>query len=273
MKPPPQSVRSMNTELVLGIMQPYFFPYLGHFSLIAAVDEWIVFDITQYTPKTWMNRNRILHPGGGWQYVTVPLSNSSISIKTREARILNPSAAKSNIAGKLSHYKRKAPHFDAVMALIDEAFGAATDDSLVHLDVRGLGAVCRYLDIPFKYRICSELELPLPNSLAPGQWALEICSLLGATGYVNPASGRDLFDPAAFAHRGIALHFAQPEEFIYDTAPYRFEPNLSILDVLMWNSPERVRSHLYATAARRPAISANAAARSATTASGPDIAG
>ena len=46
----------------LGIMQPYFFPYLGHFALIANVDAWIVFDVTQYTPRTWINRNRVLHP-------------------------------------------------------------------------------------------------------------------------------------------------------------------------------------------------------------------
>ena len=69
----------------LGIMQPYFFPYLGHFALIAAVDEWIVFDITQYTRKSWVNRNRVLRPDGGWQYVSIPLRDSSIHIKTSEA--------------------------------------------------------------------------------------------------------------------------------------------------------------------------------------------
>lgn len=218
-------------------MQPYFFPYLGHFSLIAAVDEWIVFDITQYTPKTWMNRNRILHPKAGWQYVTVALSNSSISTKTHEARVLNLPEAKATILGKLSHYKKKAPHFEAVNAIVNEAFDSATDDSLVHLNVRGLRAVCRYLDIPFKHRICSEMDLPLPEKLGPGEWALEICSLLGATRYVNPAGGQHIFDPAGFAHRGIALQFAQPTEFVYDTAPYQYEPYLSILDVLMWNPP------------------------------------
>ncbi len=68
-------------------MQPYFFPYLGHFALIAHTDAWVVFDISQYTPKTWMNRNRVLHPTDGWTYVTAPLSNSSIHIKIRfEAR-------------------------------------------------------------------------------------------------------------------------------------------------------------------------------------------
>ena len=55
---------SLEREVKLGIMQPYFFPYLGHFALIAHTDAWVVFDITQYTPKTWMNRNRVLHPKG-----------------------------------------------------------------------------------------------------------------------------------------------------------------------------------------------------------------
>ena len=227
----------MKRSLTLGIMQPYFFPYLGHFALIAAVDEWVVFDITQYTPKTWMNRNRILHPSTGWQYVTVPLSNSSISIKTHEARVLSLADAKANVIGKLSHYKRKAPYFDAVNRLVIEVFESATDDSLVRLNVRGLVAVCEYLDIPFKYRICSESNLLLPERLQADEWALEICGVLGATGYVNPIGGREIFSVEKFVRRGIALHFARPRSFVYATSPYQFEPDLSILDVLMWTSP------------------------------------
>jgi hypothetical protein len=231
--------------MALGIMQPYFFPYLGHFSLIASVDQWIVFDITQYTPKTWMNRNRILHPHSGWQYITVPLSNSSISIKTSEARVLNLSDAKSSILGKLSHYKKRAPYHDAVIALVQDVFDHhATDDSLVHLNVRALNMVCRYLGIAFPYRICSELDLPLPEKLGAGKWALEICHMLGATHYINPSGGRELFDRASFEQRGISLHFAQTRDFVYNTSPYLFEPNLSILDVLMWNSPTDVSAAL-----------------------------
>lgn len=230
-----------SSDLTLGVMQPYFFPYLGHFSLIALVDEWIVFDITQYTPKTWINRNRILHPQKGWQYITIPLAHSSISIRIKDARILNPLEARASILGKLSHYRRKAPYYPAVIRLVDEVFAETADDpSLVHLDVRALRAVCRYLGIPFVYRICSELDLSLPERLGPGEWALEICSALGATAYVNPASGSALFSPEAFLRRGIHLRFAEPEEFSYSTGPYQYESNLSILDVLMWNSPEEV---------------------------------
>lgn len=236
---PAQAINQGFPKRMFGIMQPYFFPYLGHFSLIAAVDEWLVFDITQYTPKSWMNRNRILDPKEGWQYVTVPLTNGSISIKTSEARVLNPVKACKSVMGKLSHYKRQAPYYDAVLQLVEETFDDH-DDSLVQLDARGLAAVCRYLDIPFRYRICSELELDLPDRLGPGEWALEICSRLGAGRYLNPVSGGALFDPARFAKRGIDLCFARPEEFSYATGRYRYEPGLSILDVLMWNPPEAV---------------------------------
>lgn len=228
----------------LGIMQPYFFPYVGHFSLIANTDQWVVFDITQYTPKTWMNRNRVLHPMQGWNYVTVPLANASISIKTCEARILDVEKTRESVLGKLSHYKRKAPYFSAVERIVHETFSDNDDDSLVRLNTRGLDVVCAYLGIAFNYRICSELDLQLPSDMQAGDWALEISTQLGATDYVNPIGGRELFDPSQFAARGVALHFLKTSEFRYDTAPYQFEPHLSILDVLMWNDPKTVLAHI-----------------------------
>lgn len=55
----------------VGIMQPYFFPYLGYFQLMASVDTWVFFDDIQFVNKGWVNRNRILHPdpAKGWQYM------------------------------------------------------------------------------------------------------------------------------------------------------------------------------------------------------------
>jgi hypothetical protein len=222
----------------LGIMQPYFFPYLAHFGLIAAVDRWIVFDTSQYTPRGWMNRNRVLHPQGGWSYVTVPLANGSIGIRTQDALLLDPPAARRSVLGKLSHYRRLAPHYAAVASLVEEAF-RDDDRSLVRLNLRGLRAVCRYLGLPFRADVLSELDLALPAGLGPGDWALEICAALGADGYLNPAGGQALFDPAAFAARGIDLCFAEAAEFRYPTGRLQYEPGLSVLDVLMWVAPDQ----------------------------------
>lgn len=224
----------------VGIMQPYFFPYLGHFGLIANVDEWIVFDVTQYTPRSWINRNRVLHPKQGWSYISVPLANSSISINIHEARILNVVGARKLVLGKLSHYRRAAPRYGSVVALVEEAFADLADNSLVRLNVRGLSAVCRHLEIPFRFRILSELGFKPTQNLGPGGWAPMICERVGATSYVNPAGGRALFDPADFAVRGIDLLFAETEPLYYETGRFEFEPGLSILDVLMWNAPDKV---------------------------------
>jgi hypothetical protein len=231
----------------LGIMQPYFFPYLGHFALIANVDFWIVFDVTQYTPKTWINRNRVLHPSSGANWVTVPLKNSSISNRIDEARVLDLAAAAKSTFGKLSHYRRKAPYARQVEEIVEATFATqGIGDSLVGLNIAGLDAVCAYLGLPFSRTICSRMNLPLPQQMGPGEWAPTIASLVGAEAYVNPIGGRALFRAEDFARRGVRLEFLKTEDFVYDAGPFAFIPNLSILDVLMWNRPEVVRRALKA---------------------------
>lgn len=228
----------------LGIMQPYFFPYLGHFALIAHTERWVVFDVSQYTPKSWMSRNRVLHPQAGWNYINVPLANSSIAITTREARVQNMHKTRASLLGKLTHYRRKAPFYEQVVQLVNRAFDLTTDNSLVGLNVQGLAAVCGYLELPFDYVICSELGLDLEDIDSPGGWAPAISRQLGVSAYLNPAGGRTLFDPQDFTRHDIRLGFLKFDEFRYDAEPYTCEPGLSVLDVLMWNSPQAVRQVL-----------------------------
>ena len=54
----------------LGIMQPYFMPYIGYWQLMNAVDKYIIYDDVNYKKGSWVNRNRILMSGKpeGWGY-------------------------------------------------------------------------------------------------------------------------------------------------------------------------------------------------------------
>lgn len=231
----------------VGIMQPYFFPYLGHFALIAHVEKWVIFDVTQYTPKRWMNRNRILHPAGGSQYITIALSNSSMHIKTCQALILDKEASKKHVLGKLSHYKRFAPYYEEVINIVDATFSRATSEYLVDLNFCGLKVVCEYLGIKFDAIICSKMDLNIPEGLGPGDWAPEICSLIGASEYVNPIGGKDLFSRRDFSKKGIDLKFMSYSGFEYVTIPYGFEPDMSILDVMMWNNPDDIKKIIFSS--------------------------
>ena len=60
----------------LGIMQPYFLPYIGYFQLIKSVDKFVVYDNIQYIKNGWINRNRLLQNSKD-QYFTLPIKNDS----------------------------------------------------------------------------------------------------------------------------------------------------------------------------------------------------
>jgi hypothetical protein len=174
----------------------------------------------------------------------VPLANSSINIKTSQALVLDIDSAKKSVLGKLSHYKGRAPYYSDVIALVRQAFDSVKNNSLVSLNVSTLAAVCNYLNINFAYTICSELSLEYPEILSAGDWAPFICQSLGASEYVNPIGGREIFDVLRFRNYGIALLFAEFSEFKYETSPYVYEGHLSILDVMMWNSPVDIAAAL-----------------------------
>lgn len=227
--------------MILGIMQPYFFPHLDYFSHIANCDKWVVFDISQYTPRSWMTRNRILHPTRGWQYVGCDVHGSQSDLISN-VKIVNSVKTKKRLLGQLGHYKKKAPYYNAVISVIEKAFCNISDDFLTTLNIETIKAVCDYLSIHFDPLIASKSNFDLPKITHPGQWALEISMIMQASVYINPPGGRDLFRPEKFAKQKIQLAFTQNSPFKYSCSPYKFESQLSILDVLMWNSPKEIKA-------------------------------
>lgn len=233
--------------MTLGIMQPYFFPYAGHFDLINRTDRWVVFDVVQYRPKSWMNRNRILHPVTGWQYVTVPVRAHARTAPISAIEVADLPRARDRILAQLAHYRnRRAPYYDQTLELVRRCFDACTTGRLCELNVASLRVVCDYLDIRFAPLVLSQAGLALPPIEKPGSWALEIATLLGADEYVNPAAGMHLFDRSEFARRGITLTAVEPVPLRYAGRTAPEDDPLSILDVLMWNGRAEIKEYLRA---------------------------
>jgi hypothetical protein len=224
----------------LGIMQPYFFPYAGYFELIASVDRWVVFDTVKYNRRSWMNRNRILSPRQGWQYVGVPVRHAPSGTPVHAVTLVDKRAALARLLAQMEHYRRSAPYYRETARLVEDSFARTASDRLVDLNVGTQAAVCEYLQIPFRWQLCSESGFDLRAVEHPGQWALRICEAMGAQTYVNPPGGIDLFRTEEWTRAGIALQFLEVSQVRYPCAPYGFEPSLSILDVLMWLRPDAV---------------------------------
>ena len=226
----------------LGIMQPYFFPYLGYFDLIHYTDKWIVFDDVQYIRHGWINRNRILHPLHSWSYIIVPVRHTR-EMPIREVTIADDGKWRKRILGQLQTYKKKAPQYRQVMALMEECL--ACDENLIsHFNLFTLEKVCAYLGIHFDYAVFSQMNLELEGIQEPGDWALRITQALGATEYANPPGGAALFDQDRFAASNIKLTIRNLPPLIYDCPDYTFIPHLSIIDVLMWNPVETIKDYL-----------------------------
>ena len=230
-------------DSTLGVMQPYFFPYLGYFQLIASVKRGVIFDTAQYCRKSWMNRNRILDGKGGWQYISVPVS-ASLGTSIQSTKVIDPPAALQRILGQLEHYRGKAPFYRPVRELARTAFASLTDGGLGELNTQTIRAACDYMGLNFSWTPYSEMDLHLPPIQHPGQWALEISSKLGASSYINASGGRDIFVANEWQQRGIELRFMDLSTYAYNTLPYAFIANLSILDVLMWNPPGDVITYM-----------------------------
>ena len=170
----------------LGIMQPYFFPYLGYFSLIKHTDKFILFDPVQFIRHGWIERNLVLKPENDWQYINVPLEKHSLDTKIKYIKINNENDWKSKILSQLQHYKKKSPFYKQTVAVVEDGLDIITD-SIVELNAHTMESVCRYLGINFDYEIFSQMNLKIDEVNAPDEWALNICKAYpDADEYWNP---------------------------------------------------------------------------------------
>lgn len=221
----------------VGIMQPYFFPYLGYFSLIKAVDSFIILDDVQFIRHGWIERNRVLKQTGGWQYISIPLEKFSRDTVIKDVNIRVLEKWEEKIFAQLTHYKRKAPYYKQTIELIKDIFTFKTE-SLSEFNKVSLIKTSNYLGIETKIINLNDLSLGYDKPNMPDEWALNICKALNnVTNYINPIGGTSFFDPKKYEANGISLSFLK-----YGFCPYKqlcygdFEPGLSIIDALMFNS-------------------------------------
>lgn len=227
--------------MTAAIMQPYFFPYIGYFQLIHACDRFILFDDVQYIRHGWINRNRILKPGEGFQYITMPLAAHSRNTLIRDIQLTEAEKSKDKILRQIEHYKKTAPYYKTVHALMVDCFAEA-QLSVTGMNARCLKLVCDYIGLDFTLEISSQMNFDYSQVQDAGDWALRMCQQLQVTEYINPAGGMELFDKERFEKHNIRLRFLRSGLRSYSQRREYFEPGLSIVDVMMFNDPAAIRN-------------------------------
>lgn len=228
----------------LAIMQPYLFPYLGYFQLIAAADKFVIYDDVAFIKQGWVNRNHVLMHGRSLLF-SVPLqgaSSNQLICETAVSPVEYP-RWKDKFLKTLALAYAKAPHYEPTRQLLATVIDAAPGN-IGELARRSIIAVCERLQLPTRIQ-------PTSGSYANAQLhaqdrVLDICAREGATLYINAPGGRELYAPEAFAAQGMELRFLRSRLPAYPQFQHPFVPALSILDVLMFNSADAVRAMLTA---------------------------
>lgn len=223
----------------LAIMQPYLFPYIGYFQLINAVDKFVVYDDVNFIKQGWINRNSVLINEKPFLF-TVPLKNQSSFLKINETQI-NGSLYSSwalKFLRSLEQGYRKAPFYDEVFPIIKSVFDLQ-DFQIASMAVKSLKLVSEYLEFETVFETSSSKYNN--HHLSSQERVLDICKKEEASHYINLSGGMDLYSRQDFYEKGIELQFIKSGKIIYSQFKNEFVPNLSIIDVLMFNEKSSVR--------------------------------
>lgn len=227
----------------LGIMQPYFFPYLGYFSLIKNTDHFVFFDTPQYERRSWMNRNRILNINGDVNYITVPLVKAPQKTAIKDMIVDNTQDWPESMIAKMGLYKKKAPYYEETVKFFRSVLKEKYH-SLADLNVKTTIATCEYLGIEQRFDVFSKMDLSIGPVSQPDEWALEITKAMSYDTYINPPGGTAFFRKELYTKNGIDLKFLKINLQPYIQCIGRFESSLSIIDAMMFNSKETIRNML-----------------------------
>jgi hypothetical protein len=224
-----------------AIMQPYFFPYIGYFQLMNAVDEFIVYDNIEFTKKGWINRNRILVNGQD-AYITLPLKKDSdfLDVVDRYLPEIWPDERR-KLLNRLTESYRKAPYFKTVFPIIEDST-KIQETNLFRFLLSTLTVVRDYLGITTPFVVSSSVEID--HTLRAEEKVIALCKARGADVYINPIGGLELYSKERFRQNNIDLLFLKADNVRYPQLSNEFVPFLSIIDVMMFNPRERIREFL-----------------------------
>jgi len=221
----------------LGIMQPYFLPYIGYWQLINAVDKYVIFDDVNYIKNGWIHRNKLLLEGKEHIFNLIPFSTSSNKL-INEINVMDNQTKLIKIIE--SAYK-KASYFNNIFPLIIDIINY-DNKNLAEFIGNSIIKISRYFNIKTDFIYSSEID---KNNLLKGQdKVINICNILNATEYINAIGGIDLYNKTDFYSKNIKLNFLKTHSFEYKQFNNTFVPNLSILDILMFNSVEDIKKML-----------------------------
>lgn len=225
----------------IAMMQPYLFPYLGYFQLIARADVFILGDDLQFIRAGWVNRNRILNNDQP-RLLTFPVKKDHFALPIMQRRLADGfDIEATRLLNLIEQSYRKAPYFTQLMPLLERLIRFPQSNLALYAE-NALRELCAYLHITTPILRGSDLHLETCHDKQDR--VINIAHIFSASTFLNPIGGFELYDRELFARNGLQLSFFTMNPVRYAQFGEDFVENLSIIDVLMFNSVEQTRALL-----------------------------
>lgn len=223
--------------MILGNQQPYLFPYIGYWQLIKHVDIYVIADNMQYIKKGFINKNYILSNNKSHRFT---LETEGVNLGKLINQINVGNNAK-KILKTIYHSYSKAPYFHDVYPILENIL-LNNEKNLAKYVSYSIESIANYLKINTKFII--ESDLNIDSYLSAQQGIINICKIFDANQYINAIGGQKLYNKNDFLDNSIELSFLKTEEIIYKQFNHEFISNLSIIDIMMFNSTDEIKNML-----------------------------
>jgi len=210
----------------VAIVQSNYIPWKGYFDMIAAVDEFILYDDVQFTKNDWRNRNQIKTPQGV-QWISIPVGQC-IDRRIRDVE-LPDSKWQTKHWKTLENNYRRAQNFEEIASIFKPIY---LDSSFTHLSDLNrclIKNVCNYLGI--KTIIKNSWDYQLIEGKT--ERLADLCKQAGGSEYISGPAARNYVDENVFTERAIKLTWFNYEGYPeYPQLWGAFTHGVSILDLL-----------------------------------------
>lgn len=211
----------------VAILQSNYIPWKGYFDLIAAVDEFILYDEMQFTKNDWRNRNLIKTPQGV-QWISVPVGQD---IRRRICDVeLTPDWQYKHWKTLQSNYRR-APFFEEVAQWLEPLYLVDTHKVLSQMNRKFLEAICQYIGIETPITNCWDYKL-VDDAVRTAR-LVDLCQQAGATHYLSGPLAKNYIDLQLFDNARISLEWFDYSGFSeYPQLWGDFVHGVTVLDLL-----------------------------------------
>lgn len=214
----------------VGIMQPYFFPYIGYFQLINAVDIYVNLDHVSFMKRSYMTRNTIKNN----TTINIPVHGGSQNKSCVDIKVNYENNYINNFLTTLHHlYNKQSPYYNIILNDIIFPF-PPEGASISQFNLTYIKRICNYLDIKTTI-IDSSVGM---TNLKKGEGLKEIVCNLNGDSYINAIRGKELYSKDDFRLDGIRLSFIKMGEVKFEN------PYTSILDLLFTYPKEHIKEQL-----------------------------